>query len=182
MAAICNIVLVGKLKGVNFSKVLAEYKPSQIRRQKFTGVTIPLPESTCLLFPNGSITIVGVKSMCAINSLPMHLSCILPEGVLDTAGENCHLDYIPGLRVCNIVASFSVGRKIAINSLYNSLKSTTRLTYTPETFPGMTIRLEGSLVAIVFHSGKIIITGAKSPTEITIGQMKVTHMITPPSN
>ena len=174
MVAICNIVLVGRVSGVNFKQILHKFQPSDKRRRSFTGITIPLPQCTCLLFPNGAVTIVGVKSVSAIKRIPFQLSCVLGGAALVAGIE---YDYVPGLRVCNIVGSINAGRRVNLPNLYNSLRHNTLITYTPETFPGMKVSLSGSLVAIVFYSGKVILTGAKTTGELHSGEEKILGMI-----
>ena len=153
---VCNIVLVGRVEGVTYQRA---------HGRRFTGVTISLPGSTCLLFPKGSVTVVGVKCISAIASISSQLLTVLGAS------------RVSSLRVCNIVGITSVGRRINIPSVYNSLFNTAPLTYTPETFPGMTVRLGGSMVAVVFHTGKIVLMGAKTIEELNTGETKILKMI-----
>ena len=130
------------------------------RNTKFNGVKIKLPNSTCLLFQNGAVAIVGAKSLLEVAKIPNYLLCLFPNTSL-IEQENDEL-----LRICNIVASANFGSRVNRTNLYESEKHHSLITFTPETFPGMKITLGKSLVAIVFYSGKIIITGAKSLDEI----------------
>jgi TATA-box binding protein (TBP) (component of TFIID and TFIIIB) len=51
------------------------------------------------------------------------------------------------------------------------------LTYTPETFPGVNVSVRGSLVAIVFYTGKIILTGARNEDDIRFAEQYILSMI-----
>lgn len=163
MAVIVNIVLVGKLNG--------KFHIEASNSKRFNGSKIKLPECTCLLFPNGAVTLVGVKSFAAIGRIQYYLSSLFPNATLEMQpdGEN--------LRVCNIVASADVGCPVDLKKLYEASRSETLITYTPETFPGMTIKLREKLVATVFYSGKFVITGAKNLADITFAEETIIRKI-----
>ena len=61
---ICNIVAVGKLENVDFNKAFKNRieKKSKVKKRKFYGCVIKFELATCLLFPNGAITVVGIKN------------------------------------------------------------------------------------------------------------------------
>jgi TATA-box binding protein (TBP) (component of TFIID and TFIIIB) len=164
MLNICNIVLVGRFKGVNFD----EAKKLWSGKRNFNGVVLRLPSYTVLLFPNGSTTVVGVKSMSLITGITPSLLTKLP-------GVNVAIS--KPLRICNIVASMSVGKPINLPNFYDWLKPRVFLTYTPETFPGMKVTLRGNMVAIVFHTGKINITGARTLDDLAYGEKTILDML-----
>ena len=71
---VVNIVAIGKLKGVDFGAVKgksAAQAQSMVKgSRRFNGVVIKLPSiCTVLLFPNGSITVVGLKSFDIIGEV-----------------------------------------------------------------------------------------------------------------
>ena len=49
--------------------------------------------------------------------------------------------------------------------------------YDQESFPGMTVPLKNKMVAVVFFSGKINITGAKSVEEVDHGEKMILDFI-----
>ena len=62
--AVSNIVAVGRFTGVDFKGAATQNKQvkKKKRRKAFNGTVIRLPNlATCLLFPNGAVTVVGVK-------------------------------------------------------------------------------------------------------------------------
>ena len=153
MAIVRNIVLVGKLSGNYNSKELKQCG-------RFNGSKLRLPNCTCLIFANGALTVVGVKSLLEVKKIPHYLSCSLPGANL-VKQENGNF-----LRICNIVATSNFGSPCNLHQLFESHRHNYIICYTPETFPGMKFHLRNNLVAIVFHTGKIVITGAKSMDEI----------------
>lgn len=64
------------------------------------------------------------------------------------------------IKIENIVASSSLGIKIPLDQLSNHLEGTE---YEPEQFPGLVYRLkEPKAASLIFSSGKIVCTGARS--------------------
>jgi transcription initiation factor TFIID TATA-box-binding protein len=159
MVAICNIVLVGKLIGLD--------KRTMPRSDgRFNGAKIPLPRSTCLLFKNGAITVVGVKSLKETERIPHYLTCLFPAAALAEP-----------LKICNMVATTNAHTTVDLKKLYELVRNDSLVTYTPETFPGMKISVRSNLVAIVFHTGKIVITGAKSTEDLAYAEDKILNII-----
>ena len=158
---VCNIVAIGKAHGVDFLKAFKNraVKKSKVRKREFYGCVIKLEGlATCLLFPNGAITVVGIKNQDHLGIIEEKLIQKLPskcDGVISLSEP---------LRICNIVGHCKF-RPIDIPQLYNFQKHTHSLMYVPEHFPGLKISL--SLVtAIVFHTGKVIFTGAKKMQDL----------------
>jgi TATA-box binding protein (TBP) (component of TFIID and TFIIIB) len=159
MVVICNIVLTRKLEGLN---------PQTMPRsdKRFNGAKIPLPGATCLLFRNGAITVVGVKSLKAIERIPHHLCCLFPSSSL-----------VKPLKIVNMVATSNTNKQLDLKKVFQHAKKDHLITYTPETFPGMKIAVRQSLFAIVFHTGKVIITGAKTNEDLTYAESKIQEII-----
>jgi len=66
-------------------------------------------------------------------------------------------------QVQNIVARVDFGKILPIEKLSRILP---RSIYEPDQFPGIIFRIDGSLVALLFASGKGILVGAKSIDEV----------------
>ena len=160
MATIRNIVAIGKLSG-NFC-----YKKND-NSNRFSGVKTSLDRSTCLLFPNGAVTIVGIKNMEDFIKLPEQLSRRFPQTSLIPQDDGSLL------RICNIVATTRWTKRFNMNKLYEFCSPTFHITYTPETFPGMKIEIRQKLVVIVFHTGKIVITGARTLDDVLYAEKNV---------
>jgi len=63
----------------------------------------------------------------------------------------------------NVVASASLHHDIPLEKVTITLPNTE---YNPEQFPGLVLRLAKGKTALIFSSGKIVCTGAKSETEV----------------
>jgi transcription initiation factor TFIID TATA-box-binding protein len=66
-------------------------------------------------------------------------------------------------QVRNIVANTDFKKVIDIETLARSIP---RSLYEPDTFAGLIHRIQGSVVALIFSSGKVVIVGSKSLQEI----------------
>jgi transcription initiation factor TFIID TATA-box-binding protein len=71
----------------------------------------------------------------------------------------------PRIRIENVVASVSVNQRIDLDKVARSLLN---VEYDPEQFPGLVYRLKKPKTAtLIFNSGKMVCTGAKSEAEAT---------------
>ena len=75
------------------------------------------------------------------------------------------------IKIENVVASSSFGVKIKLEKIVSSLPD---IEYEPEQFPGLVMRLKDPKVAaLIFSSGKIVCTGAKSPKDAKVAIGKI---------
>ncbi len=138
---------VGKVKGV-------EYNP-----ENFPGVVYRVrdPKVAMLIFSSGKVICTGARTTEDTEAAVEKLKEKLGEGGVKVEGE-------PVVEVQNIVASSDVGVKVNLDQLAIECWNTE---YEPEQFPGLVYRLDSpKTVMLVFRSGKMIITGAKSPKDI----------------
>jgi len=109
------------------------------------------PSFTCLVFVTGKIVITGVKG-AGESDIAAHKV----RSVFKKLGYNVKTSPV---KPQNIVGTFNVGRKLDLIKFqianYNSS------IYEPELFPGLTYR-SGGCTFLLFISGKVVITGAKS--------------------
>lgn len=90
------------------------------------------------------------------------------------------------IKIQNIVASTSLEQDIPLIKLAESLQNTE---YNPEQFPGLVMRIkEPKTSALIFSSGKVVCTGAKSMTKVkesiakiikNLGKIKIRIKIRP---
>jgi len=81
------------------------------------------------------------------------------------------MDKPPSVRIENIVASASVGQRIDLNLI---LKAFPDVEYQPSLFPGLVFRLKKPKTAtLIFKTGKMVCTGAKSEEAARIAVNKV---------
>ena len=77
----------------------------------------------------------------------------------------------PEMKVVNIVVSTSLGHDIPLEKVAATLSNTE---YNPEQFPGLVIRIkEPKTSALVFSSGKVVCTGARSMEKVEESVQKI---------
>ena len=130
---------------LNFSLPYFNYN-----KQRFNGGILKLqdPKCTFLLFRTGKIVCLACKTMEVVHSSMNRLVTLLPE-------FNAR---ITDIKIVNVVASFNFGRRVKILDLATDRGDAT---YEPEIYPAVIIEKNGGK-ALIFHTGKIIITGCRS--------------------
>lgn len=79
------------------------------------------------------------------------------------------------IRIENVVASAFLNVEVPLEKVVANLEG---IEYEPEQFPGLVLRLkQPKSAALIFSSGKIVCTGAKSPSEANEAIAKVVSMI-----
>ena len=73
-------------------------------------------------------------------------------------------------QVRNLVAKTDFRKSINIEKMARTIPKSM---YEPEQFPGLIHRVQGSVVALIFVSGKIIIVGAKSYNELNSAHFEI---------
>jgi transcription initiation factor TFIID TATA-box-binding protein len=77
----------------------------------------------------------------------------------------------PIINIENVVASATLNQKVDLNAVVKSYPS---VEYRPEQFPGLVFRLKRPKTAtLIFNSGKMVCTGAKSEKEAKRAVMRV---------
>ena len=73
------------------------------------------------------------------------------------------VDVKDSIRIQNVVASASLDQRFDLNAI---IKGNPEVDYRPERFPGLVFRLKKPKTAIlIFSTGKMVCTGAKSENE-----------------
>jgi len=102
-----------------------------------------------------------------VNSLPREIKAIFFINDLNTLYyiNNTQRSGLMGFRIKieNVVASTSLNVPIKLEKLVANLDN---VEYEPEQFPGLVLRLKDpKAAALIFSSGKVVCTGAKSPKD-----------------
>ena len=148
------------LEGVNFD-------PDQ-----FPGVVYRVqdPQAAALIFRSGKIVCTGAKSVPDV-----HEALEVVFETLSNLGIEVMED--PVIEVQNIVSSGDLGERLNLNAIAIGL-GLEDVEYEPEQFPGLVYRLDKlDVVALLFGSGKTVITGGKEPedaeaaTEVLISKL-----------
>lgn len=120
---------------------------------------------TAMLFSSGSVVVLGCKSMDDIRN-----------GV-DLVSQDLQSDIVKPVSISNVAGSTSYGGPINLVALHSYARSHSRLSQEyrvelePELFPALIISStdrESKKKGLVYHSGKIIITGVKSFNECNL--------------
>lgn len=146
--------IVSKLDGM-------EYEPEQ-----FPGLVYRLekPKAAALIFGSGKIVCTGARSIRDVNEVFRKV-----VGVVEKSGTKVPKGY--KLQVENIVASARLNAKLNLDKIAFNLESSE---YEPEQFPGLVYRMKNPKVAfLLFGSGKIVCTGARSVKDVSIAVKKV---------
>lgn len=135
------------------------YEPKKFRAVR---MAIRNPASTALIFANGKIICTGTKSPDMSKKAARRFARILMKLGYSEAR-------VKEFRICNMVGTCDLNTRIDLGRLYQSkeLKSPGQVGYNLEQFPGLTYPIPGTkLKLMIFHSGKINITGGRNQDEI----------------
>jgi transcription initiation factor TFIID TATA-box-binding protein len=142
----------------------AEYVPDQ-----FPGVIYRLkePKTAILLFHSGKLVCTGAKSMREVETSIANVAQQIKK-----LGQKIKMH--PKVEVQNIVASSDLESDINLNAIAVTL-GLDRIEYEPEQFPGLVCRIdEPRVVVLLFGSGKLVITGARKPSDLEVAVMRIT--------
>ena len=154
------------------------FRFSSFNRRKFAAVTLRLvrPNCTILLFTSGKLVITGSKS-----SSEALLSAYRVRGLLRRAcvGQTFH---IAAFEIQNVVSHCELvlkeGEILDIEALYERYHIYS--TYQSHIFPGLIFRYPNlKVVALMFFSGKVVLTGAKSLDDIDQGWDVIYSLLKP---
>jgi len=137
---------------------------------RFPGVIFRVrePKLAMLIFRTGKVICSGARSKKDIDAAVEKLIAKFKEGKIKIKSK-------PIVEIQNIVASASLGFQVNLDTLATECWNTE---YEPEQFPGLVFRLdEPKTVMLIFRSGKIIITGAKTPGDANKSAEKTREMI-----
>jgi transcription initiation factor TFIID TATA-box-binding protein len=132
----------------------AEYNPD-----RFPGLIYRQtePKSSTLLFRSGKIVSTGAQSVDDVKAAVHGTLSALEDLGIPTVDD-------PELTVQNIVSSADLGQRLNLNATAIGL-GLEAVEYEPEQFPGLVYRSEEpDTVALLFGSGKCVITGATDLT------------------
>jgi len=127
-----------------------EYEPEQ-----FPGLVYHLdePKAAALIFGSGKIVCTGAKS---IEEAKLAIQRIVEK--IKEAGVE--ITKKPEVVVQNVVATAKLDADLNLDAIAIGLDNTE---YEPEQFPGLVYRMQNpKVVLLLFGSGKIVCTGAKS--------------------
>jgi len=160
-----NIVASGAIAdSIDLAEVARKTDHCELNTKRFPGAVFRLeePKIASLIFSSGKVVLTGIRDEAALQT---GLAKII--GALKKAGVVTYDQ--PRVAITNIVCSYDMGTYINLNKLVITL-NLENIEYEPEQFPGLVYRLrDPKIVALLFSSGKIILTGGKNLTDIRRG-------------
>ncbi|WP_319378973.1 TATA-box-binding protein [uncultured Methanocorpusculum sp.] len=160
-----NIVASGVIaEEIDLAEISEKIDGCELNTKRFPGAVyrIDRPKMASLIFSSGKVVLTGIRNE---ESLGEGLAKVLAS--LKEAGVDV-LD-VPRVAVTNIVCSYDIGRFINLNRVVATL-SLEAIEYEPEQFPGLVYRIKDpKIVALLFSSGKIILTGGKNLDDVRKG-------------
>ena len=128
------------------------------------------PKSTALIFKSGKMVVLGAKEENQSKIAARKYAKII--SLCDVADKVTFKDF----RVSNMVAVADCQFPIRLEGL--ALSHIKFSSYEPELFPGLIYRLENpKLVLLIFVSGKVVLTGAKSKHNLRAGFDKMYYIL-----
>ncbi|WP_144906689.1 MULTISPECIES: TATA-box-binding protein [Halobacteriales] len=112
------------------------------------------PKAAALIFRSGKVVCTGAKSVDNVTTALEYVFDELRELGVDVATS-------PDIEIQNIVSSGDLDHTLNLNAIAIGL-GLEHIEYEPEQFPGLVYRLDDpDVVALLFGSGKLVITGGK---------------------
>jgi len=113
------------------------------------------PKAANLIFRSGKIVCTGANSIDDVHSSLQTVYERLRDLGIDIIDD-------PTITIQNIVSSADLGAQLNLNAIAIGF-GLEAIEYEPEQFPGLVYRLDTpDVVALLFGSGKLVITGAKA--------------------
>mmetsp|Transcript_16264 Transcript_16264/g.15599 ORF Transcript_16264/g.15599 Transcript_16264/m.15599 type:complete len:226 (+) Transcript_16264:97-774(+) len=133
----------------------AEYNP---KRFQAVIVRIREPKTTALIFASGKMIITGAKTVTDSRNAALKFTAIIQKVGFPATFKD--------FKVQNLTATCDAGFPIRLEGLIYA--HSTCATYEPELFPGLVYRMvEPKVSLLIFVSGKIVLTGAKTVEQLT---------------
>lgn len=160
-----NIVASGVIAdSIDLAEVSKKIRNCELNTKRFPGAVyrIEKPKIASLIFSSGKVVLTGIRDK---QFLKEGLDIIVKS--LKEAGVKTYDE--PRVAITNIVCSYDIGKYINLNKVVITL-NLENIEYEPEQFPGLVYRIaDPKIVALLFSSGKIILTGGKNLEDIKRG-------------
>ena len=160
-----NIVASGVIAdSIDLVEVSKKIASCELNTKRFPGAVfrIEKPKIASLIFSSGKVVLTGIRNDQALVDGLKIIMASLKEAGVDTYD-------VPRVAVTNIVCSYNLEKYINLNRVVITL-NLENIEYEPEQFPGLVYRIhDPKIVALLFSSGKIILTGGKTIEDIKRG-------------
>jgi transcription initiation factor TFIID TATA-box-binding protein len=160
-----NVVASTKLaEEFDLTVIESEFEGAEYNKQKFPGLVYRVtdPKAAFLVFTSGKVVCTGAKNVADVHTVIGNMAKKL-NGIGIKTLEN------PDITVQNIVASADLHTILNLNAIAIGL-GLENIEYEPEQFPGLVYRIDvPKVVVLIFSSGKLVVTGGKSPADCERG-------------
>lgn len=154
-----NVVASANLKQkVDLPSIMKAFVNVEYRPKKFPGLVFRLkrPKTATLIFRTGKMVCTGAKSIKLAKSSVKKVVRELKKGGIIILGK-------PEITIQNVVATADMDGGIDVVKAADIMDN---VMYEPDQFPGIIYRMsDPKVVMLLFSSGKIVITGARSGEE-----------------
>jgi transcription initiation factor TFIID TATA-box-binding protein len=166
-----NIVASASLGvDVPLEKIVSKMEGMEYEPEQFPGLVYRMndPKAAALIFGSGKIVCTGARSLEDVKEVFRKVILIIKK-----TGAKIPKDY--KFQVENIVSSAKLDTKLNLDTIAFNLENSE---YEPEQFPGLVYRMVDPKVAfLLFGSGKIVITGARSVKDVNTAVEKVSKKL-----
>ena len=122
----------------------------------FSGITYVLENPKCaiLILRNGRVAVTGTRTKEDAQSALEYI-----VDLLTSAGVTAY--YNTDIKVLNIVGSVTLKDEIDLHTFFRKLNAP-KAEFDPERFPGIIYHMGDNIDMLIFQSGKVVFTGARS--------------------
>ncbi|ADN35845.1 TATA-box binding family protein [Methanolacinia petrolearia DSM 11571] len=164
-----NIVASGVIAdSIDLEDIAEKIENCELNKKKFPGAVFRIenPKVAVLVFSSGKIVMTGIRRE---EDLKLGLDYLMKE--LKAAGVSTF--DVPDVAITNMVCSYDTEKQINLNRIVVAL-NLENIEYEPEQFPGLVYRLDDpKIVALLFSSGKVILTGGRNLDDVRAGLDKL---------
>ena len=168
---IVNVVASASLdQKINLIDIMKVFRNVEYRPKRFPGLVFRLkrPKTATLIFSTGKMVCTGAKSEKMARSAVKKVVRELKNNGIIILGK-------PKIVIQNMVASANVHGKIDLETAADILDN---VMYEPEQFPGLIYRMsDPKTVLLLFATGKLVCTGAKSEEMVYESVAKVYEVL-----
>jgi transcription initiation factor TFIID TATA-box-binding protein len=168
---IVNVVASASLdQKINLLDIMKVFRNVEYRPKQFPGLVFRLkrPKTATLIFGSGKMVCTGAKSEKMARSAVKKVVRELKNNGIIILGK-------PKIVIQNIVASANLHGKIDLETAADIMDN---VMYEPEQFPGLIYRMQDpKTVLLLFATGKLVCTGAKSEEMVYESVAKVYEVL-----
>jgi transcription initiation factor TFIID TATA-box-binding protein len=162
-----NVVATATLgQKLDLIAIMKVFRNVEYRPKKFPGLVFRLkrPKTATLIFSTGKMVCTGAKSEKLARSAIRKVVKELKDNGIIILGK-------PEIMIQNIVATANIHGKVDLEAAADMMEN---VMYEPEQFPGLIYRMvDPKVVILIFASGKMVCTGAKSAEMVDVAVVKL---------